>query len=197
MLDNRYLFELLNAAPGMHGPPLMLASALADYLILLIPIGMLAAWQHASQDDRLALLRALYACLVALAVGQLIGWLWPQPRPFALHMGTQYLAHADDPGLPSDHVTIFWTLSLAAFATRRFAPWGFPLLAAGLAVGWSRVFLGVHFPLDVVAAFPVAALAVAVAAATGKLLDRYCSIPLLGIHAQLVRRWRDLRKPSQ
>ena len=82
--------------------------------------------------------------------------LWPQPRPLALHLGTQLLVHANGPGLPSDHVTIFWALEWSALATRRYAVWGFPLFAAGLAVGWGRVLLGVHFSYDAVAAMPVA-----------------------------------------
>lgn len=82
--------------------------------------------------------------------------LWPQPRPLALHLGTQLLVHANGPGPPSDHVTVFWALAPSALATRRYAVWGFPLFAAGLAVGWGRVFLGVHFPCDAVAAMPVA-----------------------------------------
>lgn len=30
------------------------------------------------------------------------------------------------------------------------------MLAVGLLVGWSRIYLGVHFPLDIAAALPVA-----------------------------------------
>ena len=82
--------------------------------------------------------------------------LWPQPRPLALHLGTQLLVHANGPGPPSDHVTVFWALAPSALATRRYAVWGFPLFAAGLAVGWGCVFLGVHFSCDAVAAMPVA-----------------------------------------
>ena len=72
-------------------------------------------------------------------------------------------ARTQGPGLPSDHVTVFWGLALSALFTRRFAPWRFPLLAIGLSVGWSRVYLGVHFPYDILAALPVV-LACALAA---------------------------------
>jgi undecaprenyl-diphosphatase len=191
MLDDRHLFELINAAPDLHGLRLVLATALAQYLVFALAAGMVVAWVRGSREDRYGLLRALYACLIALALAQLIGWLWPRPRPFALHLGQQFMPHANDAGLPSDHVTVFWTLGLAALATRQFATWGFPLLAAGLAVGWSRVYLGVHFPLDVLAALPVAALALALASALGKFADARFSKPVVDIYARFERRlWR-------
>lgn len=78
----------------------------------------------------------------------------PQPSPFTLHLGTQLVGHGADPGLPRDHKTVFLRLALATPSTRRFEVWCFLLLTAG----WSRVFLRVHFPIDVVAALPVATL---------------------------------------
>lgn len=55
-----------------------------------------------------------------------------------MHLGTRYLGHANDPGLPSHQVAVFWSLAWSALFTRRFAPWGFPLLSVGLPVGCPR-----------------------------------------------------------
>lgn len=155
-MDNIHLFELLNAGPSLAPTKLLLAVLLAKWLIAAVPLVMAWAWVRGSRSLRAELLEVLLAAVLALAMAQIVALAWPQPRPFKLHLGTQYLAHADDPGLPSDHVTLFWAFALSAFLTRRFAPLGFPLLAIGLAVGWSRVYLGVHFPYDILAAWPVA-----------------------------------------
>ncbi len=162
-MTNLHLFELINAAPGLDHIRLAWAVALADWTIYLVPVAMAVAWVRGDDVVRRDLLRMLLSTLIALWIAQVITHLWPQPRPFALHLGTQYLAHADDPGLPSDHVTVLWSLALASFGTKRFAVWGLPLLTFGLLVGWSRVYLGVHFPFDVLAAFPVAAAGAAAA----------------------------------
>ena len=167
-MTNLHLFELINAAPGLDHLRVVIAIALANWMIYLVPVAMTIAWVRGDDVARRELLQMLGSTLIALWIAQVITHLWPQPRPFALHLGTQYLAHADDPGLPSDHVTVLWSLALAAFGTKRFAVWGLPLLTLGLLVGWSRVYLGVHFPYDVLAAFPVAAAG----AAAGYLLRK-------------------------
>lgn len=164
-MNNHHLFELINASPGTGHVHLMLATALAEWVIYLIPLGMLVAWVRGDHAARRELLEKLLAVLMALAIAQVVTHVWPQPRPFQLHLGTQHIQHSNDPGLPSDHVTVFWSLALAALFSRQFAVWGFPLLAVGLAVGWSRVYLGVHFPYDVLGALPVAVAGVAVARA--------------------------------
>ena len=181
-MTNQHLFELMNAAPGLDGTRLAIAIALADGAIWLIPIGMVWAWVRGDQPARRELLQMLLAALLALGFAQVVGHVWPHPRPFALHLGSQYLAHANDSSLPSDHTTVFWSLALSALATRRFALWGLPLLTAGLLVGWSRVYLGVHFPFDIVAAFPVAAL--------GAVAARALREPLLPLVARILYLYR-------
>ena len=155
-MTNLHLFELINAAPGLGPVPLALAAALAQWSIYLIPLALAITWLRGDEAGRRELLQMLLATLIALWIGQIVTHVWPRPRPFTLHLGTQYLAHANDPGLPSDHVVVFWSLAMSALSTRRFAVWGLPLLTFGLLVGWSRVYLGVHFPFDVLAALPVA-----------------------------------------
>ena len=164
-MDNQHLFELINAAPGLGPVRLVLTTVMAQWLIWLVPIAMTFAWVRGDIVARAELLHMLLATLIALGVAQIVVHVWPQPRPFALHLGTQYLPHSTDPGLPSDHVTVFWSLALGALASRRYAVWGFPLLAIGLLAGWARVYLGVHFPFDVLAAFPVALTGVVIARA--------------------------------
>lgn len=155
-MTNLHFFQLINAPPGMSHQQLLWANLLASWTIVLVPITMAIGWVRGDRATRFEVVQMLLAVGLALSLAQVIAIFWPQPRPFALHVGTQYLDHITDPGLPSDHVTVFWTLALACLRTRRFGLWGFPLLAVGLMVGWSRIYLGVHFPMDIAAALPVA-----------------------------------------
>ncbi len=180
-MSNVHLFELINAAPHPEAWQLHLAIALAQWLIYLLPAGLAWAWLRGDRVARLDIVGMLLSTLLALGVAQVVVHAWPQPRPFALHLGTQLLPHANDPGLPSDHVTVFWSLALSALFTERFAVWGFPLLAGGLAVGWSRVFLGVHFPYDILAALPVAGIGAVIARAV-RPATMPLVLPLLAVH---------------
>lgn len=162
-MSNLHLFELINAAAGLDGWWLLAMRALAEAVIYLVPLAMAWAWVRGNHTARRELLQMLLAAALALGLALLVAQVWPQARPFTLHVGNQYLAHANDPGLPSDHVTVFWSLGFAAFMTRRFELFAMPLLAVGLVVGWSRVYLGVHFPFDVLGALPVAVLGAAIA----------------------------------
>jgi undecaprenyl-diphosphatase len=157
-MSNLHLFELINAPAGASGTRLLWATVMAQWCIGVVPAAWALAWVRGDDDARRELLHLLMAVLLALGFAEVVSHFWPQPRPSALHLGTQYLAHCADAGLPSDHVTVFWSLALSALSTRRYAVWAFPLLAAGLAVGLARVYLGAHFPYDVLAAFPVALL---------------------------------------
>lgn len=156
---NVELFERINATAATPHWLITLAIGIAQWVIWLVPLWLTLSWFRSRAQERRELLQALATVLLALALGQAIGMAWPQPRPFMLHLGSQFLAHAPDPGFPSDHVTVFWSLACAALATRGFSRLAVLWFALGLLVGCSRVFLGVHFPLDVLGALPVAVLA--------------------------------------
>lgn len=158
-----HIFELLNAAPGLVGLRLVMASALASYAVFLLPAAMAFAWSVSGRAERSDIAWAAVACCIAFGLSEFVDWTLPQPRPDQLHVGTQYIRNAMDLGLPSVQVTVIWTLAISAFLSSRFAVFCFPLFTLGLAVGWDRIYLGAQFPLDVVAALPVALVSVALA----------------------------------
>jgi undecaprenyl-diphosphatase len=158
---NQFLFSLFNAAPGLSGWRLQLAVFAAEWVVLIVPVGLVLMWINGAPGQREAAVRALLAALVALTISKLIGLVWFHPRPFMIGLGQSYLHHAADSSFPSDHATGMFSvaLALAICRLREARRFGMALLALGLAVAWARVFLGVHWPLDMIAAFIVSALA--------------------------------------
>ncbi|AHN73064.1 undecaprenyl-diphosphatase [Pandoraea pnomenusa] len=156
---NDTLFLLFNARALPTPPVFALATFLAQYLILTVPVGLVVAWMHATEAQRRALIAAAVAGVVGLAINQAIGWVWQHPRPFVMGIGHTYLAHAADSSFPSDHLTLIWSVAFALVADKAARIAGIVITMLGLSVAWARIFLGVHFPLDMVGSAVVAGTA--------------------------------------
>ncbi len=151
---NQSLFLLINAPAHPATAILVLAKLFAKYVILLMPLTLLVGWLRGSEGTRKLMLEAAISALLALLIAQIIGLVWPHPRPFMIGLGHQLIA---DSSFPSDHATLMWSVgfSLLLHAESRAA--GALLAILGLPVAWARVYLGVHFPLDMAGAAVVAA----------------------------------------
>lgn len=161
-LLNRSWFLSLNAPEGTPSWLISLATALANDLIYLIPLLLLYLWLlglrgNSLHDSRNLALKACAVTFLALGVNQVIILLWQHPRPFMIGLGRARMEHAADSSFPSDHMTVFSGIGLTLLAGGAPAL-GVITLLAGLCVAWARVFLGVHFPLDMAGAFVVAAV---------------------------------------
>jgi len=158
LLDwNQPLFLLLNA-PAHPGAWLVRSvAALADSPVIAAPSLLVALWIWGMPARRGALLAAAGALLVGQGFNQALGLLWFEPRPFMIPVGRTLMAHTADNGFPSDHATLVWTLGAALLLTRAAPRWGAAVCLYGGAVAWSRVWLGIHFPIDMLASALVGA----------------------------------------
>lgn len=152
---NDHLFLFLNA-PAHPGTPLRLAAdAIAEYLIYVAMALVAALWIWGDARRRGALLATVAGISLALGINQLLGMMWYEPRPFVVGLGHTLIHHAPDNSFPSDHATFMWSLGFGLLATGTARRWGLLVAIAGFAVAWARVFLGVHFPIDMAASFLV------------------------------------------
>lgn len=154
---NHWLFFWINLSDRAPGSLLGLArlssTVLSTGLLLMVLLALcVGSWR------RLAL-RMVLAIVMAWLMARGIAWLFPGQRPFVLGMGHQWLAHSASPGFPSSHASVAWAFAWVGWAQapRGLTRW-VPVLLA-LLISWSRVALGVHFPLDVLAGAVVGASA--------------------------------------
>ena len=159
---NQSLFLLINADPATPAWRIHAAMLVANQLILLVPGVMAAVWLWGRQAQRSLMLKALASVAVALGLSYLCGALWPHPRPFVIGLGHVFFGHKPTSSFPSNHTIIIAAFAFALILDRRWAGWGWLALAGALLVGTSRVYLGVHFPLDIVGGMLLAPLAAAI-----------------------------------
>ncbi|MGE4340825.1 MAG: phosphatase PAP2 family protein [Pigmentiphaga sp.] len=155
---NRTLFLQINAGDGTPVWLIQAAVAIANDLIYLTPLLLLGMWLWGDSRRRNQAIKACLVTLLALGANQVIGLVWQHPRPFMIGLGHAWIPHAADPSFPSDHMTVFAGIGLTLLFGGA-ARLGAAVLTTGLAVAWARVFLGMHFPLDMVGAIAVAAVA--------------------------------------
>ena len=134
------------------------AKILADYAILVVPLLLLLGWVKGTIASRKLMLEATASALLGLFIAQLIGLVWQHPRHFMIGMGQTLIAHAADSSFPSDHLTVLWAVASTFLPRRRLRVAGLSLAVFGLPIAWARIYLGVHFPFDMLGAAIVGAI---------------------------------------
>ncbi len=93
-------------------------------------------------------LKAFIAGALAYTVRQIIGVILHRPRPFINLSDMHLLVPAETSySFPSGHVSIAFALAFVIY--RHDRDWGIAFLVLALLVGFGRIFVGVHYPLDV------------------------------------------------
>ena len=177
----RWVNRLADRTGWAHG----MFTAYAKYGIVLFAVLLLVAYldarQHADFPAIAGSVWAAGAALVALGVGQLIGGAVDRVRPYEAMTGVHLLIdRTTDFSFPSDHATVVGAVAGGLLLSNR--RWG--TIAAVLAVlmAFTRVYVGAHYPGDVVAGLALGA----VVAAAGRPLV----VPLLSRLADRLGRSR-------
>ena len=157
--------QLINGPAGGHPA---LDAFMRDAATWAVPIfiGIVAAWFlygwiRGLAAERRGALTALFAAGGALLANQIVLQFWQRPRPFAAHPGavTTLVSRTADPSFPSDHAAASVAIAVVLVLAHRRA--GAAVLALAALVCLARVYVGAHYPGDVLGG---AAVGVAVAA---------------------------------
>jgi undecaprenyl-diphosphatase len=108
-----------------------------------------------SMRSKLAAVSAGFAGALALLANGVLGHLWYHARPFADHPKQTVLLvhHGADNSFPSDHASLAFAVAFAVLMFHRRL--GIVLVAVAVGVGLDRIFVGVHYPVDVAASILV------------------------------------------
>lgn len=161
---NYRLFELINGLAGRIDGVDDVMEFAATWLVYLLFAAAAVPVAVALHRRRIRPVLELGVALVlAFAAATVLAHLNGQLRPFQSHQVHQLIPHEPGVSLPSDHATAAFTLAFGVYAFLSHR-WGVILAITALAVGIARVWVGVHYPGDILAATAIAGLAVAAVA---------------------------------
>jgi len=166
----RWFNRLADRTTWAHGFFRFYADAGIVVLGLLMLGCYIDAWYHGDLRRAAGAVWSGVAALVALGIGQLIGNAAERARPYAVMTDVHVLvSRTTDSSMPSDHATVAGAIAVGLFLTHR--RWGWAAIVAGALMAFTRVYVGAHFPSDVLVGL---ALGGTVAA-----LGQYTLVPLL------------------
>ncbi|WP_395729595.1 phosphatase PAP2 family protein [Nakamurella sp.] len=154
MDPNLSVFLPINAftrdTPWLQGPMLAIAQYGVVVFVVLLGVGWWVARQSGDDARQAAAIWAPIGTLLAVALNQPLAALIGEPRPVVAAPGALILLPgAGDPGMPSDHATMAGAVTVGLFLVSRRL--GAASAAAALLLAFSRVYVGAHFPFDVLA----------------------------------------------
>lgn len=164
-------FGFVNAMPA-HPAVLMLAKIVSSWPVILVFTALAALLVVRHQRSRGPLALALAAVVLAMAANIAIGMAMPMDRPFVMGIGQKLVEHAPTPSFPSNHATFLFALGLGLIWTRASSWLGWLALVFAALTAWSRLYLGVHFPIDIMGSLAAAALAAALCGALASAVRR-------------------------
>jgi undecaprenyl-diphosphatase len=141
--------------------------------IAVVVVWLLWGLARGRPDDWLGAVTALVAAALALGANLLISHFWVRPRPFADHPGAVHvlLAHSADASFPSDHAAAGFAVAVVLLRHHRRLGWA--AVAAAAVMSFARVYVGDHYPGDVLA---------------GALIGSVAGLAIAGVAPQVRRR---------
>ena len=152
---NLSLFSWINASPEASNTSIHFAFFIANDLLYCMILLFAWFWLRGNYDTKKQILKAFIFTSIAILISQCISHVYYHPRPFVMEVGRTLIYHVPNGSFPSDHMLIFSSIAFSyLFSAQRKL--GIFLLVMAWLVAWSRVYLGVHFPLDMLGAFLLA-----------------------------------------
>ncbi len=149
---NLHLFHCINSFalkyPILDKIAIFLADDLNTVFISFLVFLLVVQWKIYN----VVFAKTLFIVLISLLLCDLVDTFYHHPRPFQFGVGHKLIGHGSSSSFPSQH-TLTMVIIACSYLMAGFKLIGGIGLVLSLVVGLSRIYVGVHFPFDIMGAF--------------------------------------------
>ncbi|WP_210617096.1 undecaprenyl-diphosphatase [Mammaliicoccus lentus] len=121
----------------------------AKYMKYFLLFWIIMYWFTRKRENRIMIISSMFAFVVAEVFGAIAGAIHSNNQPFAeLSNVNQLIGHAIDNSFPSDHAIEFFSICITFLLFKKNLRYVW--LAIAILVSISRVWVGVHYPADII-----------------------------------------------
>jgi undecaprenyl-diphosphatase len=159
---NYHLFRTINDWSGNGLLDDLMKVVAKDAIYAMVAAFVVLLGFRLRERDPLPVLFSLGALAATFGFAKGAAALHSEQRPWQTHEVHQLISGETGKSFPSEHATAAFGLALVTlvFLSRS---WGLLLTCVALAIGFARVYAGVHYPSDILGGAVVAVLGVALA----------------------------------
>lgn len=154
-----FLFHWLNASAESPAWLIEAAALYSEYFPTLAIGCMLGCLAFGNTRLRAGVAACFVAMLLAWCATHLVRWGFPLERPYDMGLGSKWVEHGSRPRFPSLHATVSFAfacgMSMWCASGRFERSWQVLFWVVAALMGWSRVYVGVHLPFDILSGLVV------------------------------------------
>jgi len=143
------LFKYINNFAGKWIYLDSLAIFCAEYLVYFLVAGAILLFFFIKKQERTRylILAGMSVILSRLVLTELIRLIWYRSRPFLVYPVHLFIEHSTESSFPSGHTTFLFALATVIYFFNKKSGIAFFILS--FLVGLGRVFVGIHYPFDI------------------------------------------------
>jgi undecaprenyl-diphosphatase len=146
---NLYWFEKINSLAGLNSwldSFFIFCAVWLGYLVLFALAVLL--FTDRRRYLKTALIAVISAGVSRFVIVTLIRLFYDNPRPFlVLSNVNQLIAHEASSSFPSGHTTFYFAIAAGTYLFEK--KWGIIFFVSAVFIGFARIIVGVHWPLDI------------------------------------------------